>query len=100
MLEIFDIYAAGYAMATGCRLVKVTLAGPWATFVFDDDNGQASRALGEWKTGTGLVLAKSYASSLKMLKRSLWNRPSEGTQGGLSPGVGPDADLVKQTGDM
>ncbi len=71
-MEIYDLYAAAYAIATGVNLLKV-IPGQWATFVFDDSTGQASRALGEWRNGSGLVLARAYAQALKTLKRSMRN---------------------------
>jgi len=81
MLEIYDLYAAAYAGATGVPLVKVSLESSWGSFVFDDSTGQASRALGEWRNGSGLVLARAYAQALKGLKRGMRNMPAQGTQG-------------------
>ncbi len=53
-VELYDQWAAAYAIATGVRLTKV-LSGGWATYVFDDHDGQASRALGEWRANKAFI---------------------------------------------
>jgi hypothetical protein len=81
-LEIYDIWAAAYALATGGTLVQV-LPGEWARFVFDDSSGQASRALGEWRTDRAYVSARALAIAYRQLKRSTYNhQPSSGTMKG------------------
>jgi hypothetical protein len=78
-LEIYDIWAASYALATGVRLIQV-LAGEWSRFVFDDSAGQASRALGEWRTNRAYVSARALAIAYRQLKRTSYNsQPSHGT---------------------
>ena len=78
-LELFDIWAAAYAVATGVKLVKV-LPGEWTRFVFDDSSGQASKALGEWRTDRAYVSARALAIAYRQLKRSSFNhQPSHGT---------------------
>jgi hypothetical protein len=67
-LELYDRWAAAYALTTGVKLVKV-LPGEWARYVFDDTGGQASRALGEWRQGTALVNARAYAQAIRNLRR-------------------------------
>lgn len=67
-LELYDKWAAAYALTTGVKLVKV-LPGEWARYVFDDTGGQASRALGEWRQGKALVQAKAFAEAFRNLRR-------------------------------
>ncbi|HEY7350293.1 MAG TPA: hypothetical protein VH599_18395 [Ktedonobacterales bacterium] len=68
MLDFYDRWAAAYALATGVKLVKV-LPGGWTAYTFDDSDGQASRALGEWRAGQALVQAKAYAEAFRQLRR-------------------------------
>jgi hypothetical protein len=91
-LEIYDIWAAAYALATGVKLVQV-LPGEWARFIFDDSSGQASRALGEWRTDRAYVSARSLAIAYRQLKRSSFNQqPSHGTMEVSQPyGAAPAA---------
>jgi hypothetical protein len=78
-LEIYDIWAGAYALATGVKLVQV-LSGEWTRFVFDDSSGQASRALGEWRTDRAYVSARALAIAYRQLKRASYNQqPSHGT---------------------
>ena len=67
-LDIYDKWAAAYALRTGVRLLKI-VPGQWVRFVFDDSDGEASRALGEWRSSTALVPARSYASAFRQLRR-------------------------------
>lgn len=67
-LDLYDKWAAAYALATGVRLVKI-LPGQWIRYVFDDSDEQASRALGEWRAGKAMVQAKAYAEAFRQLKR-------------------------------
>jgi hypothetical protein len=79
-LELFDTWAAAYAVATGVKLVKV-LPGEWVRFVFDDSSGQASKALGEWRTDRAYVSARALAIAYRQLKRSSYNnQPPHGTK--------------------
>jgi hypothetical protein len=81
-LEIYDIWAASYALATGVKLVQV-LPGEWTRFVFDDSFGQASRALGEWRTDRAYVSARALAVAYRQLKRQTYNhQPTLGTTRG------------------
>lgn len=67
-LELYDRWAAAYALTTGVKLVKV-LPGEWARYVFDDAEGKASRALGEWRQGKAIVNAKAYSEAVRNLRR-------------------------------
>jgi hypothetical protein len=67
-LELFDPWAAAYAMATGVQLLKV-LTGHPIRYVFDDTDGAASRALGEWRTDAALVRARALASAFRQIRR-------------------------------
>jgi hypothetical protein len=79
-LEIYDIWTAAYALATGVRLVQV-LPGQWTHYVFDDTSGQASRALGEWRTDRAYVSARALAIAYRQLKRQTYNsQPLPGTK--------------------
>jgi hypothetical protein len=68
-LAIFDRWAAAFALATGVPLLKVLDDG-WQNYVFDDSDGQASRALGEWKDGQALVPARKLARAWRDLKQA------------------------------
>jgi hypothetical protein len=81
-LELFDTWAAAYAVATGAKLIKI-LPGEWTRFVFDDSSGEASRALGEWRTDRAYVSARALAIAYRQLKRSSFNyQPTPGTTKG------------------
>ena len=78
-LEIYDIWAASYALATGVKLVQV-VPGEWTRYVFDDSSGKASKALGEWRTDRAYVSARALAIAYRQLKRASFNhQPSHGT---------------------
>lgn len=78
-LELYDIWAASYALATGIKLLQV-LPGEWTRFVFDDSSGQASRALGEWRADRAFVSARALAVAYRQLKRNTYNsQPTPGT---------------------
>jgi hypothetical protein len=74
-LTIFDLYMAAYAVASGVTLLKVIPqpTGGWVTFEFDDSEGQASRALGEWSGGKAMVRAREYASAIRQVRRLTYN---------------------------
>jgi hypothetical protein len=81
-LEIYDIWMASYALATGVKLLQV-LPGEWVKYVFDDSEGQASKALGEWRTDRAFVSARALAIAYRQLKRNSFNhQPSSGTMKG------------------
>jgi hypothetical protein len=67
-VELWDLYAAAYALAQGVPLVKVVHGG-WSVFVFDDAEGRASKALGEWGSGAAMVRAKAYAGAVRQVRR-------------------------------
>lgn len=67
-LALNDPWAAAYAMATGVTLVKV-VRGVSPSFVFDDSLGHASRALGEWRDSTGMIAAREYARTVRLVRR-------------------------------
>ncbi len=86
-LELFDTWAAAYAVATGVTLVKI-VPGDWVRFVFDDSSGKASKALGEWRTDRAYVSARGLAIAYRQLKRSSFNnQPTPGTQKGQQHGA-------------
>ena len=73
-LELYDQWAASYALTVGCILVKV-VQNPdsvYTSYVFDDSAGRASRALGEWRTGNTLVRTKEFIKAYKQIKN--WSR--------------------------
>ena len=81
-LELFDIWAAAYAVASGAKLVKI-VPGDWTRYVFDDSTGQASKALGEWRTDRAYVSARALAVAYRQLKRNSFNhQPTPGTMKG------------------
>ena len=67
-LDLYDPWAAAYAISTGAQLVTI-LPGEFVRYVFDDSNGQASRALGEWRQGRAMVAAKVFASAYRHVRR-------------------------------
>lgn len=69
-LELYDQWAASYALTVGCKLVKV-IQSPnsiYSTFVFDDTTGRVSQALGEWRTGNTMVRTREYIQAYKQIK--------------------------------
>jgi len=69
-----DMYAAAYALAAGAQLLHI-IPDRWFKFVFRDDDGTASRALGDWSNGRALVQARYYAESLKQIRRMTRDLP-------------------------
>lgn len=67
-LDLYDRWAAAYALATGVKMIKI-VPGQWVRYVFDDSDGEASRALGEWRGSMALVPAKQYASAFRQIRR-------------------------------
>jgi hypothetical protein len=67
-IEIRDMWASAYLIARGNRLVRV-IPGEWVHFEFDNEDGQASRALGEWGSGAAMVRAKVYAGAVRQVRR-------------------------------
>lgn len=70
-LMLYDRYAAAYALATGAALLTVTEQDGWPRWVFDDHDGKASRALGEWRSGAPMVNARRYAEAFRRIKRAV-----------------------------
>ena len=69
-MEIKDRWCAAYALATGCTLVRAISNNGWTTWQFDDTEGKASRALGEWRDGTALVPARQFARAWRELRNT------------------------------
>lgn len=67
MVQIRDIYAAAYALATGVLLLKV-MPGERVTFCFDNTNGRAQQALAEWYTQRAMVNAQRYAAAYRQAR--------------------------------
>jgi hypothetical protein len=66
-LTFTDLYAATFALGICARLITVA-RGRWDQYVFDDTDGRASAALGQWRTGA-LVRARDHSQSIEQLKR-------------------------------
>jgi hypothetical protein len=70
-LTVFDLWCASYVLAVGCKLIKV-LSEPqsmYVNYVFDDANGQATRALNEWRSGTSFIRTKSFIQAYKAIRQ-------------------------------
>jgi hypothetical protein len=77
---MYDQFAAAYALCIGVRLVNI-IPGQWSRYLFDDTDGRASAALGQWRNGA-LIKGRDYANSLKQLKRMSRMTPEiAGTKG-------------------
>jgi len=69
-----DQFAAAYALACGAQLLSI-VPGQWFKFIFRDDDGLASKCLGDWSNGHALIQARFYADSVKQIRRMTRDLP-------------------------
>lgn len=63
-----EIWASAYLLASGARLIK-TIPGYFVGFVFEDQDGRASQALGEWRDGDARISARTIAEAYRDMRR-------------------------------
>lgn len=70
-LTLWDRWAAAYAIARGCTLLRAVPQGPsrWIAFEIDDTDGRASDALHQWKHGQALVPAREFVDAYRDVYR-------------------------------
>jgi len=56
-----------FALAAGVRMVRV-IPDAWFTYILDDSEGKASRALGLWRENRAIINAKDYASAMRRVR--------------------------------
>lgn len=70
-LFVWDRWAAAYAIARGCTLLRAVPQGPthWVGFELDDTDGAATKSLQDWKRGPAMVPAHEFVQSYREVYR-------------------------------